>query len=379
MFDYQDTHRYFAQIAGGMEEFGAWELETFGAREIRASFRGLYFTAEQAELYRINYCSRFIMRILAPLITFRCHSDRYLYNKAREVPWPALFDPDQTFAVSANVVHSKILHSRYAALRLKDAIVDRFRDEGLERPNVDRIEPNIRFNLYLEHNRAVIGLDTSGESLHRRGYRQRTIEAPMQETLAAVIIHLSGWDGSRPLYDPMCGSGTLLAEALMRYCRIPSGYLKDSFGFQFLPDFDRNLWHQVRQEADGLIRPLPESLIAGSDVDSEAVHAARTNLALLPSGRALDLHVKDFQEIEGLEERVILCNPPYGIRLKTPGDIGVLYKAFGDFLKKRCKGSTAYVYFGNRDMIPRIGLKPAWKKPLSNAGLNGRLARFDLY
>lgn len=379
MFDYQYTNRYFAQMAGGLEEFGAGELEVLGAREIRAAFRGAYFTADRTELYRINYCARFIMRILAPLVTFQCHSDRYLYNKAREIPWPALFGPDQTIAVSANVVHSNISHSQYAALRLKDAIVDRFREEGLERPDIDRIEPDIRFNLYLERNRATISLDTSGESLHRRGYRHRTVEAPMQETLAAVIIHLSGWDGSKPLHDPMCGSGTLLAEALMYYCRIPSGYLKESFGFQFLPDFDRDRWLQIRRESDDRIRPIPGGLLSGSDLHPEALSAARANLALLPHGEAVDLQVKDFQDIEGLENRIIVCNPPYGIRLGNPKEAESLYRDFGDFLKRKCVGSTAYVYFGNREMISRIGLRPAFKKPLSNGGLDGRLVKFDMY
>ncbi len=379
MFDYQRNHRYFAQIAGGMEELGAEELSELGAKHIRPAYRGIYFEADKATLYRVNYCSRLIARVLAPLCSFQCHSDRYLYQRALEINWPVFFTGDYSFAVSANVSHSKISHSQYAALRLKDAIVDRFKTAHRRRPNIDRIEPNIRLNLYIENNWATISLDTSGESLHRRGYRKASVEAPMQETLAAVIIRLSDWDGSRPLYDPMCGSGTLLSEALMHHSHIPSGYLRGRFGFELLPDFDANLWGQVKREENQKMRPLPLGVISGSDVSRTDVEAATTNLAFLPYGKQIELKVAPFQEIDDLGDRVIVCNPPHGIRLGNPDDTRDLYRVFGDYLKHRCKGSTAYVYFGDRKTIGYIGLRPSWKKPFSNGGLDGRLAKFEIY
>jgi len=379
MFDYQQNNRYFAQIAGGMEELGAKELSGLGADHIRAAYRGIYFSADKATLYRINYCSRLIARVLAPLRSFQCHSDRYLYQKGLEIDWPAFFKENDSFAVSANVSHSKINHSQYAALRLKDAVVDRFKSARVRRPDVNRIEPDIRLNLYIEKNWATISLDTSGESLHRRGYRKETVEAPMQETLAAVIIRLSGWDGSTPLYDPMCGSGTLLCEALMHHCRIPSGYLRKSFGVQFLPDFDKGLWRRMKKEEDGKMRPLPPGLILGSDVSRTAVKAAAANLASLPHGRDVEIKTASFQNIGDLEDRVIVCNPPYGIRTGDPDDTRELYKAFGDYLKNHCKGSNAYIYFGERKTIGHIGLRPSFKKPLSTGGLDGRLAKFEIY
>lgn len=201
----------------------------------------------------------------------------------------------------------------------------------------------------------------------------------MAETLAAAMVAISGWTGDKPLYDPMCGSGTILCEALMSYCRIPSGYLKGEFGFRFLPDFKKDVWRSVRSKANGNIRELPSGLIAGSDIDPAAFDAARENCPLLPDGDVIKISRKDFRDIPGLENRMILCNPPYGIRLKSEGDLGQLYKDFGDFLKQSCKGSEVFIFFGNREMIKHIGLKPAWKKPLGSAGLDGRVVKYEMY
>ena len=379
MFEYQQTNQFFAQVAGGLEELGAEELSQLNARHIQPSFRGIFFEADKAALYQINYFSRFLTRILAPLIRFQCFHTDSLYKKARAIRWADLFSVNHTFAIFANVSNSKITHSQYAALRLKDAIVDNFRQSFQMRPNIDRINPDVWISLHIENNRATISLDTSGGSLHRRGYRTETVEAPMQETVAAAIIRYVEWDGAMPIYDPMCGSGTLLSEALMAYCHIPAGYLRKGFGFEFLPDFDKEIWQSVKQEAEQQIRQLPDRLIAGSDISANAIKAARTNLQNLPGGDKINLQVMGFQDIPNLNNRIIVCNPPYGIRLGKKKDIGKLYKAFGDFLKQNCQGSTAFIYCGNRDLIPQIGLKPSWKKPLENGGLDGRLVKIEIY
>ncbi|MCU0559123.1 MAG: THUMP domain-containing protein [Desulfobacterales bacterium] len=379
MYAYQQNHRYFAQVAEGLEETAAEELKPLGGREIRLSYRGLYFEADQGALYRINLHSRLVTRVIAPLAVFTCHTTDALYRRAKTLPWRDFLGADQTLAVFANVAHSKIRHSRYAALCLKDAIVDYFREECGRRPDVERSDPDLWVSLFVENDRAVIGIDTSGGSLHRRGYRTETVEAPMQETVAAAIIRRSQWDGSRPLHDPMCGSGTLLAEALMHHCRIPAGALRIRFGFERLPDFDPGRWAAVKAEADGLVRPLPPGLIAGSDIAPEAVAAARANLGRLPHGSGVAINRLDFRRMDGLPDRVIVCNPPYGVRIQRGGAIGELYRVFGDFLKQRCRGSSAFIYFGNREMLKHIGLRPAWKQPIATGGLDGRLARFDLY
>jgi len=378
-FNYQHNNRFFAQVADGMEELGRQELQQLGADDVQTTFRGLYFTAEKEILYRINYFARIISRVFAPLMSFDCHTTKYLYKTARTIAWTNMFGLDETFVISANVSNSKIRHSQYATLVLKDAIVDTFREMYNARPDVARINADICFNLHIANNKATIYLDTSGGSLHRRGYREETGDAPMQETLAAAIIHLSQWDGNTPLYDPMCGSGTLLFEALMKYCRIPSAYFRDNFGFRHMPDFDEGIWSRVKKEADKHIRPLPMGLIAGSDIDHMAVETAKTNSRNLPSGRNVGLSKRAFEDIDALNNTTIVCNPPYGLRMKNSRDMGSFMKAFGDFLKQRCTGSTAYIYFGNRELIKKIGLRSAWKKPLKNGPLDGRLVKFELY
>jgi putative N6-adenine-specific DNA methylase len=379
MFTYQKTNRYFAQIADGMEELGKDELASLGAQDINIVFRGLFLTADKETLYRINYMTRLCTRVLAPLITFDCHSTKYLYKTALGIDWPELFSINQTFCISANLTNSKIRHSQYASLCLKDAIVDQFRERFEMRPNVERINPDIHFNLHIDNNKATIYLDTSGGSLHRRGYRKEAVEAPMQENLAAAIIKLSGWDGRTPLYDPMCGSGTLLLEAVMHYCNIPAGYRRDNFGFTFLPDFDGALWESVKSEADESARELPKGLIAGSDIQEQAVAAARANARNLPGGMTVTFTRAQFMNLPDLNDSTIVCNPPYGRRMGSKDELGLMMKDFGDFLKQRCKGSTAYIYFGNRELIKKVGLRSAFKIPLKNGPLDGRLVKFELY
>jgi putative N6-adenine-specific DNA methylase len=385
MFEYQEKKHFFAQVAGGMEELGAEELAELQARDIRPAYRGAYFEADSAALYRINYSSRLLTRVLAPLVSFKCMDTDQLYRKSKLLRWDVIFSPENTFAIFANVSNSTIRHSRFAALRLKDAIADFFQERFRRRPGVNTDQPDVWINLHIENDRAAISLDTSGGSLHRRGYRKKSLEAPMQETLAAAIIRFSGWEGAQPLYDPMCGAGTLLCEALMYYCRIPAGYLRRRFGFEFLPDFDPALWESVKQQADQQIRELPlEKLngrppLAGSDKSYPAIAAAKTNMRNLLYGERVKLTVSDFRKISGLESAVIICNPPYGIRSGKKENMAAFYKAFGDFLKQRCRGAVAYVYFGDRELIPHIGLRPSWKKPLVNGALDGRLARFEMY
>ncbi len=379
MFTYQKTNRYFALTADGVAELAVIELSELGATEVRPAFRGVYFNASPQALYRINLETRLCTRVIAPLLSFDCHSDRYLKQTAAKLPWHLLLNETQTFAVRATVANSRITHSQYAALCLKDAVADYFLARVGRRPSVDRRDPDLWLDLHLERNQATIGLDTSGGSLHRRGYRVETVAAPMQETLAAAIIRLTGWDGERPLVDPMCGSGTLLAEAMLGYCRIPAAGQRSRFGFMHLPDFDPQLWSKVFAAAESGIRPLPAGLISGSDLSSEAVAAARCNLNTLPQGAAIQITAAPFQDLAGIVDSVIVCNPPYGVRLKDAEQARRLLDEFGSFLKHRCLGSTAYLYLGERELLKSVGLRPSWKRPLKNGGLDGVLAKYELY
>jgi putative N6-adenine-specific DNA methylase len=379
VFAYQKNSRFFATIAEGLEKEGAEELTSLGGIDPEPAYRGIHFNADQETLYRIVYQSRLCSRILAPLLSFDCHSPKYLYKTARTLPWEVLLKKTGSLAVTATVANSSIKHSQYAALCLKDAIVDTFRDKFGSRPDVDRQNPDLLLNLHIDNNRAVISIDASGGALHRRGYRQNTGAAPMQETLAAAIIRSSGWDGTRPLVDPMCGSGTLLCEALMISCRIPAGYLRKRFGFESLPDFDRSKWQDLRREIDREITVLPEGLIRGADISKEAASAARSNLNLLPNGT--DVIVKSCSFIDGgpIENSVIVCNPPYGIRIGNREMTAELLKEFGSFLKHNCRGSAVFLYFGQREMLKMIGLKTSLRMPLKNGGLDGVLAKYEMF
>lgn len=379
MFEYQRWNRFFAQTANGIEELGAQELKELKATNIKPVYRGIYFEADKHTLYRINYMARIITRVIAPLISFQCHSAKYLYKTAKNINWDNILNLRQTFAISAHTSNSNITHSRYASLCLKDAIVDSFREKYNTRPSIDTIQPDIRLNLHINNNKATISIDTSGGSLHRRGYITNRVDAPMQENVAAAVIRLSKWDGTRPFHDIMCGSGTLICEALMSYTRTPPGFLRKNFGFQRLPDFDNNIWRDVKKEADASIREVPKGLINGGDISKQAVKTAKDNLSALPYGQNINLQAIDFREIPSLENSVIVLNPPYGIRTGKKKDMEILYKELGDFLKQRCKGSEAYIYCGKRELISKIGLKTSFKFPLANGPLDGRLIKLELY
>ncbi|MFC1533180.1 class I SAM-dependent RNA methyltransferase [Thermodesulfobacteriota bacterium] len=379
VYQYQKDGRYFARIADSLKEAGAEEIGQLGAYDVRPEFSGIHFRADKSALYRINYLSRLLSRCLAPLMAFDCHDTDTLYQKAKRIDWEDFFTEGNTFAVTGDVSDSSILHSKYAVLRLKDSVADYFREKTGRRPDVSVRDPDILLNLHIRKDKAEISLDVSGGALHRRGYREETVSAPMQETAAAAIIRFSEWDGSVPLYDPFCGSGTFLCEALMRYSNIPSGIFRNRFGFEFLPDFDGAVWKKVKKEADGQIRELPKGLIAGSDVSAEAVSAARTNLMGLHYGNSVSVERADFRKLPAFEGHVIVTNPPYGIRMGGNEDLEVFYKNLGDFLKQKCKSSAAYVYFGERAYIKKIGLKASWKKPIKTGGLDGRLVKYEIY
>jgi len=376
MYDYQTTSLFTAQVADGIEELAMAELAGLGAAECSRGFRFVRFRADHQTLYRIVYRSRLVSRVLAPLARFACLTDQALYAGARDLRWSDFLNPDQTFAVFANVSKSAIGHSQYAGLKLKDAVADWFRDRTGRRPSVDPREPDLWLHLHIHEDTATISLDVSGGSMHRRGYRVRSVDAPMGETVAAAMIRMTGWDGRSPLIDPMCGSGTILCEALMHATGLPAGLLRTNFGFIRLPDFNPRLWDAERQ--DGPVAEL-EADLRGSDLDPAAVDATRTNLSRLPGGDEVIVGRKDFFTRHDLTETTIVCNPPYGIRLGRNDDMGAWFKQFGDHLKRHCQGSTAYVYFGERSLLKHIGLKPEWKKPLKNGGLDGRLAKFGLY
>ncbi len=376
---YEKESQYFAQVAESIKEIAIKELKELGAYDLKPVFRGVWFKASKKDFYRINYFSRLISRILAPLVTFECHDKDDLYKAAKKIRWEEFLTLKKTFSITANVSESQITHSNFAGLRVKDAIADYFRDRTNRRPNVDAKDPYIIINLHIHKNKATLGIDASGGPLHKRGYREESVSAPMQETVAASIIRLSEWDGKMPLYDPMCGSGTLLCEALMKYCRIPAQVFRTWFGFERLPDFDANLWEQIQKESRNNFKELKKDMIAGSDVSEHSVNAAKTNIMGLHFGSEITIEQKDFQDIESMENTVIVTNPPYGIRMGKGTNLNEFYQNFGFFLKNRCKKSIAFVYFGEPRYIKKVPLSPSWKRPLKIGGLDGKLVKYELY
>lgn len=378
-FEYQKDSTYFAQVPGLMEKICEDELIQLGAKNTKIAYRGIYFESDKQTLYKINYTSRTISRVLAPLLKFYCRDAKAIMKMAEGVNWDSFFSVDQTFAITSSVNKSTINNSLYASQVLKDGIADYFRNKFGKRPNVDTTNPDVRFNLFIEKDKAVLSLDTSGESLHKRGYRLLAGEAPMQETLAAALIIISNWDGEKPLMDCMCGSGTILCEALMHYCRIPAQYLRKNFGFFYLPDFDSAVWNNVKSESDGKIRPLNEGLITGSDKSQITIKTASDNLSRLPFGNKVKLNAHPFQHIKNFEDGILITNPPYGIRLGTKKEVKSLYKELGDFLKTKCNGTTAFIYTGDPELRKNIGLKTTRRIPLVNGKLEGVLMQIDSY
>ena len=378
MYEYK-TNGFFAQVTGKMENICQEELIELGAKETEVAYKGVYFKADLQTLYKINYTSRLASRILAPLITFPCRSTDYLYQKSKKIHWEDFCSLKKTFSISASVSNSRINNSLYASQCLKDGIADYFRSKNGKRPDVEVVNPDVRFNLHIEKDTATISLDTSGESLHKRGYRLLAGEAPMQETLAAAIIRISKWDGQNILYDPMCGSGTILCEALMHYCRIPAQTLRKKFGFYNLPEFNRNEWNKVKADSDSNVRPLLKNIIRGSDKSPDAIKIARKNLSRLPYSDAVELSSTSFDQIKEFESGTLITNPPYGIRLGESEEVQNLYKVFGDFLKTKCAGTSAFIYTGNPELRKFIGLKTTKRIPLDNGKLEGLLLQIDSY
>jgi len=379
MFEYQKNDRYFAQVPGMMEELCETELKDLGAENTKVSYRGVYFDASIELLYKINYSARMLSRVLAPLKTEKCNDAKQLIRIAQKIRWEELISLNKTFAITSSVAKSKINNSLYAAQCLKDGIADYFRERFGRRPDVSVSNPDVRINLHIEEDIAVISLDTSGESLHKRGYRLLAGEAPMQETLGAAIIRLSGWNGEKPLWDCMCGSGTIICEALMHYCRIPAQYLRKYFGFMNLPEFDKDKWQEQKEKLDKNIRPLPKGLIKGSDKSQKVIDVAKDNLARLPFSENLELKCHPFDHVSSFENGLLITNPPYGIRLGERDEVENLYKELGDFIKRNCTGTTAFIYTGEPSLRKSIGLKTSRRIPLVNGKLEGVLLQIDSY
>lgn len=362
----------------GLEPVLAEELKNLGAREIRPLKRAVSFSGDKAMLYRANYELRTALRVLMPIHSFSAYNERNYYEGIREIDWTQYVGVGDTLAIDAVTQGEVFRHSQYLAQLTKDAIVDQFRDRYNRRPSVNTVAPTLRVNVHVQGTKADISLDSSGDSLHRRNYRRDTVEAPINEVLAAGMVMLSGWDGKGPFVDPMCGSGTLPIEAALIATSTPPQFKRESFGFFKWPDFDSKLWKTVKAEADARVESFPFPILA-SDKDSRARNA--TALNLMSAGLEGQIRVEKipFEKLEAPEPPgTLMMNPPYDERLLLD-DTVAFYKSIGDVLKKRWPGWTAWVISSNRDALKHVGLRAAARITLFNGALECSFQRFDMY
>jgi putative N6-adenine-specific DNA methylase len=374
------VERYFATCGRGVELVLADELHALGAADVEPGRGGVHFAGDLALLYRANLWLRTAIRVLRPVLEATVTSPDELYDAVRTLDWSRYLTPDHTLAVDCNVRDSHLTHSKYAALRTKDAICDQFVERCGRRPSVDVDEPMVGLNLHVYRDRAVLSLESSGESLHKRGYRPVQTRAPLNEALAAALVLLTGWKADRPFVDPLCGGGTLAIEAAWIALRRPPGLIRRRFGFQGWMDYDVRSWTTLRDEARrGVGKALPVP-IHGSDARGDAVAFAIDNARAAGIGHLLRFdkrNVRDFQPPPG-PPGVILCNPPYGERLGEERELRGLYKLLGEVFARRCPGWTAFVFTGNPVLADAIGLTPSAQVPLYNGKIPCRLLRFDL-
>ncbi len=373
-----DQIPYIAKTQFGLEDVLADELQALGAKQIEVLHRAVSFTGDLAMMYAANYCCRTALHILMPVLEFKFRDKEQFFEKIKEFEWVNLFTDDKTMSVDTVMSDSIFTNSHYVSLYCKDAIVDYFRDKFNRRPSVELENPDIKIHIHIRGHECSVALDSSGGSLHRRGYRIKQGMAPLSEVLAAGMILLSGWDRKTDLYDPMCGSGTLLSEAAMIAGNIPAGYYRKGFGFQNWNNFDAELWQQVKRDADDKICEF-DCQIVGSDVSEVAIAVSQANLVNAKLHKDVTLYESDFRTFNFPKKKgFIITNPPYGERLQ-PDDIVQLYRDLGDILKRNCAGYVAWIISSHFDALKFVGLKPSKKIPLFNGPLDCRFVRFELF
>ena len=360
--------KFHAKTLKGLEPLLAEELKSLGASRIVIANRGVTFYGGMALMYRANLASRLALRVLLPILSFDATDSDTLYRKVRRFDWSRHLDNRMTFSIDS-VVHSPHFNnSQYVSQKVKDAIVDRFREATSLRPSVNREQPDLLINVHISGKWVTISLDSSGGSLHRRGYRtgHGYFEAPLNEVLAAGMVMISGWEGKTPFMDPMCGSGTLAIEAALIAADIPPGIFRKQYGFENWKDFDRDLMEHVAQKLSNE-RQVGVPIIA-RDMDPEAVELTRRQVKQMDLQDIITVEQGDFAESTAMEGITMIMNPPYGERMK-PDDIETLYSMIGSTLKHKFPGSDAWILSSSKKALGRVGLKPASKRVLYNGSL----------
>ncbi len=367
-----------ATTLAGLEPVLMQEITALGARNAQEQTRAVSFEGDQELLYKANLYLRTALRILKPICHFKANNEAQLYNNVMEHDWSQYLDNHQTFAINSAVHSDHFTHSKFVALKTKDAIVDQFRNRTGQRPSIDVEEPHVRFHLRISQHHCTISIDSSGDPLNRRGYRQGVGKAPLNEVLAAGLIALSGWECNSHFVDPMCGSGTIAIEAALKAYNIAPGSIRKRFGFMNWNDFDRNLWNRLVHEAKLSERTFDYEIVA-SDQSLLAIGVAGRNIKNIGLDSKIKLVKKAFDQLEPPSDGgLLITNPPYGERLDE-GDMNALYKSIGDRLKQVYSGYDAWVLSSNFQAFKHVGLRPSRKIPLVNGALECSFRKYSMY
>jgi putative N6-adenine-specific DNA methylase len=374
------TYMEFELIAKtfqGLEEVLAKELTVLGANNVEIGRRMVSFTGNKEMMYRANFSLRTALRILKPIKHFKAQSAEEVYDAVKAIEWEQYLTVDKTFAVDAVVFSDEFRHSKFVAYKVKDAIVDYFREKTGDRPNVRLNNPDLALNIHVAQDKCTLSLDSSGESLHRRGYRQETMEAPLNEVLAAGMILMTGWQGECDFIDPMCGSGTLPIEAALIARNIAPGVFRKEYAFEKWNDFDQDLFDHIYND-DSAERDFDHK-IYGYDNNRQAVEVATRNVRAAGLTKVVEITLRDFEDFQTPEEKaIIVSNPPYGERISSDDLLG-LYAMIGNRLKNVFKEGDAWILSYREECFDKIGLKPSVKIPVFNGALACEFRKYQLF
>jgi putative N6-adenine-specific DNA methylase len=373
-----DNFKMVAKTLFGFEELLAGELRNLGGANVQVGVRNVSFEGDTGFMYKANLSLRTAIKILKPIKTFKVKNEQDLYDEVYKMSWNKYLNVTDTLAINATVFSEQFTHSQFIAYKTKDAIVDKFRDTEGSRPDVDLDNPHLRINVHIQRNECTISLDSSGESLHKRGYRTATNIAPINEVLAAGLVMLSGWDGQCDLLDPMCGSGTLAIEAAMIACNIPANINRKQFGFESWLDFDEELYNKIEESCLNKIREFHHNIICYDKAPS-AMRKAEDNIENANLSEYISVEQEDFfKSSKNSDTKLhILFNPPYGERL--PVDVEEFYGQIGDTLKQGYTNTNAWFITSNLEGLKSVGLRPSRKIKLFNGKLESRLVKYEMY
>jgi len=366
-----------AKTFQGLEEVLAEELTNLGANNVQIGRRMVSFSGDNDMMYRANFCLRTAIRILKPIKHFNAKDADEVYDHIKKIKWEDYLDADKTFAVDAVVFSEEFRHSKFVAYKVKDAIVDYFKELNGKRPSVRINKPDVLLNIHIAQNRCTLSLDSSGESLHRRGYRQEAVEAPLNEVLAAGMILMTGWHGQCDLIDPMCGSGTIPIEAALIARNIAPGVFRKEFAFEKWKDFDQELFDNIYND-DSQEREFTHKIF-GFDNNPQANEIAIHNVKAAGLSKEIILKLQPFQQFEKPKENsIIVMNPPYGERISTRDLLG-LYQMIGERLKHAFTDQDAWILSYREECFDQIGLKPSRRIPLFNGALECEFRKYQIF